>query len=221
MILIGSLLTLAVFLLVGWLITTEMVQQRQWRRRVDEGDDALVAALVAEALASWRRQRPPKDVPRALWAAIQRVELAAVTTDGATVATSAEGEFRAEGGTRVQTSSALDEAIAAAAKLADMMLYDVPNLRLARVRVDVYSTFTGGDGAAVQKPIVTTTADRSAADDLDWETLAPDEVLARFETLYVRRADGAAVPIDLPPIEGELPKTPAAVSVAAAATVEE
>ena len=39
-----------------------------------------------------------------------------------------------------------------------MMLYDVPNLRLGYVRVDVYSTFTGPDGTPVQRPILTATA---------------------------------------------------------------
>ena len=61
-------------------------------------------------------------------------------------------------------SSALDEAVALAAKLIDMVMYDVPNLRLGCVRVDIYATFSGTDGAPVQKPILTTTAERAEAD---------------------------------------------------------
>jgi hypothetical protein len=92
----------------------------------------------------------------------------------ATLSTSAEGEFRTEAGTRIQVSTALDEGIALAAKLVDMMLYDVPNLRLGAVRVDVYSTFMSADGMPVQRPIITTTADRKTADSLAWEALTSE-----------------------------------------------
>lgn len=205
MIVVGSIIVLAIFVVTGWAIFTEMFQQRHWRRRVAEGDVGIVAALIQEALNSWRRARPPKGVPAHLWAGIQGAELVAVTKDSATVSASAEGEFRTEGGARVQVTSALDEAIALAARLVDMMLYDVPNLRLGSVRVDIYSTFTGSDGSPVQRPILTTTADRAVADTLTWEALTPEEVLARFETRFDRSPSGQAQPIELDPVEGELP----------------
>ena len=91
-----------------------------------------------------------------------------------------------------------------------MMLYDVPNLRLASVRVDVYSTFMGSDGAPVQQPILTTTADRQTADSLTWEVLTPAELLGRFDTRYDRGASGQPQPIVLDPVEGSLPDQPAA-----------
>ena len=206
MIIVGSVITLAIFLFVGWAVSAEMFQHRAWRRRVESGDVDIVGALVEEALATWRRARPPKGVSAALWASVQGAQLIAITQDSATLSTSAEGEFRSEGGQRVPVSSALDEAIAAAAKLTDMMMYDVPNLRLGRVRVDVYTTFTSSDGAPVQQPILTTTADRSVADELTWEALTPAELLARFDTTYERSASGQPVAITLAPIEGAPPK---------------
>jgi hypothetical protein len=160
-------------------------------------------------MATWRRARPPKDVPSSLWAGVQGAQLVAVTLDSATLSAAADGEFRTEDGRRVQVSSALDEAIALAAKLADMMLYDVPNLRLSRVRIDVYSTFTGNDGVPVQQPVLTTTADRADADALSWDALTPAEVLARFATVYDRLPTGQGAPITLAPIEGSLPEQPA------------
>ncbi|MGE5595506.1 MAG: hypothetical protein ACM3S1_05660 [Hyphomicrobiales bacterium] len=210
MIVLGSLIVLAIFLVTGWAVATEMFQHRAWRRRVEEGDVGIVAALIEEALNTWRRGRPPRGTPANLWAGVQAAQLVAVTHDTATLSAAAEGEFRTEGGRRVQVASALDEAIALAAKLCDMMLYDVPNLRLGAVRVDVYSTFTGSDGTPVQKPILTTTADRAVADDLAWEALTPEEILGRFETHFERAPNGQPVPVGLPPVEGSLPEQPRA-----------
>ena len=216
MILIGSVLTLVFFLFVGWLIATEMFQQRTWRRRVASGDDGIVGALILEATAAWRVARPPREMPANLWAGVQRSELVAMTTQTATVQSSAEGEFRFADGRREQVSSALDEAQVLAAKLAEMMLYDIPNLSLGSVRVDVYSTFTADDGAAQQQPILTTTADRSSADTLDWEELAPAEILARFETVFEAGPAGIARPISLPALTGSRPESQTSVPTAAA-----
>lgn len=206
MIVLGSLITLAVFLFVGWAVSSEMFQHRAWRRRVESGDVDIVGALILESLATWQRARPPKGTPTNLWAGVQGAQLVAVDADGATLSTSAEGEFRTEDGRRVQVSSALDEAISLAARVCDMMLYDVPNLRLQFVRVDVYSTFSGVDGAPMQKPILTTTAERNVADSLTWEALTPAELLGRFETVYERTANGQPLPIELPPVVGEPPR---------------
>lgn len=206
MIVFGSIVTLAIFLFVGWAVSSEMFQHRAWRRRVESGDVDIVGALVEEALATWQRARPPTGISSNLWAGVQGAQLIAVTQDSATLSTSAEGEFRSEGVARVQVSPALDEAAALAAKLVDMMMYDVPNLRLGSVRVDVYSTFTGTNGAPVQQPILTTTADRVVADDLTWEAFTPMEILGRFETSYVRGETGQSVAITLPPIDGAPPR---------------
>jgi hypothetical protein len=204
-IVVGTIVVLALFLLFGWIIFTEMLQHRVWRRRVASGDLGIVVALIEEALGAWRRARPPKEMPSSLWAAVQGAQLVAVAPGMATVSTSAEPEFRTEGGARVQVQSALDEAIAIAAKLVDMMLYDVPNLRLDVVRVDVYATFTGPDGTPGQRPILTTTAARQVADHLAWEELSPAEVLARFETHFDRGPSGQGLAIELPPVEGQAP----------------
>jgi hypothetical protein len=196
-IIVGSLVVLAIFLVAGWAITTEMFQQRYWRRRVEAGDEQIVEALLSEALATWKRARPPRGLPTNLWAGVQSAQLTAVSGLGAVVSSSAEGEFRTEQGRRVQVSTALDEAIALAAKLVDMLLYDVPNLRLASVRVDIYSTFTGSDGTPVQRPILTTTALRTEADGIAWETMEPAEILGRFQTHYRRSPAGQGLPIEI------------------------
>jgi hypothetical protein len=117
-IIVGALVVLALFAVFGWAIFTEMFQQRHWRRRVASGDLAIVVALIEEALAAWRRARPPRGTPAHLWAGVQGAQLIAVSESGATISAAAEGAFRSEDGRRIQVSSALDEAIALAAKLA-------------------------------------------------------------------------------------------------------
>jgi hypothetical protein len=199
MIIVGTVIVLAIFLVIGWAIATEMFQQRAWRKRAEEGDPDMVRALLDEAFASWQRARPPRGLPAHLWAGVQGAQIVATTEDSAQVSSSAEGEFRSEDGRRVQVSTALDEAMALAAKLVDMLLYDVPNLRLASVRVDIYSTFTGSDGTPVQQPILTTLATRADAEDLVWEAMSPAEVLGRFETRYERSPTGQATPLELDP----------------------
>lgn len=206
MIVVGMVVFLVIFLGVGWAVSTEMFQHRAWRRRVESGDTDIVAALIEESLSVWRRGRPPRGTPSSLWAGVQAAQLIAVEQDGVTLSTSAEGEFRTEGGTRTQVSSALDEAIALAAKLLDMIMYDVPNLRLGYTRVDVYSTFTGADGTPAQRPILTVTADRATADDMTWEVLTPEEILGRFDATYERAPNGRPLAIELPPVVGNPPR---------------
>lgn len=205
MIILGSLIVLAIFLATGWAVATEMFQQRHWRQQVESGDAPIVAALIEEALGTWRRARPPRGTPSNLWAGVQAAQLVAVTTDSATLSASAESEFRTEGAVRVQVSTALDEAAALATRLIDMMLYDVPNLRLDRVRVDVYSTFAGDGGIPVQRPILSSTAERAVADGLTWEAMTPLEILGRFDSSFQREPNGQGAPIQLDPVEGELP----------------
>ena len=220
MIAIGIILFLVVFLGVGWAVSTEMFQHRAWRRRVDSGDTDIVAALVEEALATWRRGRPQRGTAANLWAGVQSAQLMAVESNGVTISTSAQGEFRAEGAARVQVTSALDEAIALAARLLDMIMYDVPNLRLGYVRVDVYSTFTGADGTPEQLPILTVTGDRATADEMTWEALTPEEILGRFAAAYQRAPNGQPVAIELPPVPGDPPRPTEQAAADFAASLE-
>jgi hypothetical protein len=220
-IVVGVILFAVIFLGVGWAVSTEMFQHRAWRRRVESGDTDIVAALLEESLATWRRGRPPRGTPASLWAGVHAAQLIALEADGATLSTSAEGEFRTEGTQRVQVASALDEGIALAAKLLDMIMYDVPNLRLGYARIDVYSTFTGANGTPAQLPILTVTAERAEADEMTWEALTPEEILGRFGATYERTPTGQPAAIDLPPVSGVAPRPTDEAAAAFAASLDE
>ncbi len=201
-IVIGSLITLAIFLFVGWAVSAEMYQQRWWRRKVAEGNVDIIGALINEAIGHWQRSRIPAEMPGSRWAAIQAVELVAVTPNAATLSTSVVPEYRTEEGRRIKVSSDLDEGVELAAKLLDLLMYDVPNLRLGEVRIDIFASL----GEAGQQPIVSAVAGRATADELNWEELSATEILSRFDTLVAEERNGAIIPIELPPVEGVRPR---------------
>jgi hypothetical protein len=82
------------------------------------------------------------------------------------------------------------------AKLADMLFYDIPNVRLPRVRIDVYSTYRDETGGA-QQCIMTTTCDREIAAELDWDETSAEEIVASFGGRYRLDDRGNALPIDI------------------------
>jgi hypothetical protein len=204
-IVVGSAIVLAIFLFVGWAVSAEMFQQRAWRKRVATGDVDIIGALIEEAMTYWRRGRIPRGMPGNRWAAIQGAELVAVEPNAATFSASVVPEYRSEGGGRVKVTSDIEEGEALAARLLELLMYDVPNLRLSLVRVDIFATVSIAEGQG-QQPIISVSADRVTADSLDWDALDAHEILSRFETIWAEERDGAIIPITLPPIEGVRPR---------------
>lgn len=202
-----AILGLVIFgLILTYVIFQETRAHTYWRGLVAKGDLDAIRTLLGQELERWRTMRVPRGVPAALWHGVQTVELAAVGADAAQVTCAVEGEYRFSGGRPQEVASPLDAGMRVAAKVAEMVLYDVPNLRLSAVRVDVYSTFHDAQGAPQQRCILSTTADRAAADDLDWEALRPQEIINRFDSRYRVNERGLAEPIDPgPPLEGTEP----------------
>lgn len=206
MIIIGLIITLAIFIFVGWAVSSEMFQQRAWRRRAEDGDPDIIGALINDSLERWRRARPPKGVPPNRWSALQQAEVVAVAPNIATLSTSIVLEYHTVDGRRIPTTKPLDEAREVAAMLLDAILFDVPNLRLPFVRVDIYADFAGESGGTVQRPVLSSTADRAVADAIFSDELEAVEVLRRFDTLYHPTEGDELSAIELPPVEGERPR---------------
>ena len=193
-------------LFLTYIIFQETRAHNYWRGLVRKGDVSAIRALLEQEIEHWRTMRVPRGTPASLWHGVQTVDLVAVGPDEAQVACSAEGEYRVSGGQPQEVTSPLDAGMRLAAKLCELILYDVPNLRLGVVRVDVYSTFRDEQGAPVQRCILTTVAGRAEADDLDWEALRPNEIISRFESRYQLNERGIAEPIDPgPPLDGTTP----------------
>jgi hypothetical protein len=192
----GILVIGLIGLFISFVILQETFAQRHWRGLVRHGDTWAIRALVEQEIERWREMRVPKGMEASLWHGIQTAEVASVGREFINLTCGAEGEYRMVEGKRQEISSPLDEGMKLAAALLERLLYDVPNVKLHTVRVDVYTTFRGEDGAPEQRCILTTIAERPDADRLPWDELRPREIIARFESRYELNASGAAMPID-------------------------
>src|SRR3990170_2439897 len=192
-----GLLVIAIFVaLVAYAVIQETRAQRHWRGLVAAGDVGAIRRILETEMERWRTERVPKGVPAALWHGVQTVELVDVGRDFTHVGCSAEGQYAAVGGQRQEVSSPLQEGMKLTRKLADMILYDVPNLRLARAQIDVYTTFRDESGVARQACILSTIIDRARAQDMDWDALSDEEFVRHFGGRFSLDPRGGAHPID-------------------------
>jgi hypothetical protein len=183
------------FLIVGWVIVQGTRAQLYWRKLVDEGDIEAITALVSEELTRWKTMRMPKGLSPAIWHGVQSAELMVVTSDGVRLSASAEGQYAMLGGERREVSGALKEGMRVTAKLADMVLYDIPNVRLPYVQIDIYSTFRD-EGGLLQQCVLSTTCERELAEDLAWDELEAEEIVRTFGGRYLLDDRGNPLPIN-------------------------
>ena len=204
-----AVLGLVIFgLILTYIIFQETRAHTYWRGLVQKGDVSAIRALLEQEIERWRTMRVPRGTPASLWHGVQTVDLIAVGPDAAHLTCSAEGEYRIVGGQSQEVTSPLDAGMRVAAKVAELVMYDIPNLRLHEVRVDVYSTFRTERGAPEQRCILSTITDRGTADEIEWDVLRPNEIINRFESRYHLNEHGVAEPIDPgPPLEETTPVT--------------
>jgi hypothetical protein len=187
-------------LILTYIIFQETRAHHYWRGLVAQGDIDAIRMLLEQEVQRWHVMRVPKGMPATLWHGVQTVELLAVGAEAVHVTCIAEGEYQFAAGRPREVTSTLDAAMRLAAKVAEMVLYDVPNLHLSAVRVDVYSTFHDAHGAPDQRCVLSTIADRQTADDVDWDALLPNEIINRFESSYRVNERGIAEAIEPPPL---------------------
>ena len=191
----GLLIVAIIVALITYVIVQEMRAQRHWRRLVEQGDLDAIRRIVQSEVERWREDRPPTDVPASLWHGVQTVELLEIGCDYLRLTCAAEGQYAMVDGQRREVSTAISEGMKLTAKLADMFLYDIPNLRLDRIQIDVYTAFRDRRGAATQDCILSTLVRRSDAQRVDWEA-SPEEIVATFGGRFRRDHSGAAFPIE-------------------------
>ena len=192
----GLLVVFVVALFITYVVLQETRAQRHWRLLVAAGDVDAIRRILEAEVERWKTERMPKGVEASLWHGVQTVELLEVGADFARVSCSAEGRYALVGGERREISSALREGMKLTVKLADMLLYDIPNLRLGQVHIDVYATFREAAVGASQRCILSTMVPRSEVEDLDWESTPPEEIVARLGGRFQADAHGAPQPIE-------------------------
>jgi hypothetical protein len=173
----GILFILILLVLISYVIIQETRAQMHWRGLVEDGDMDAMRTLIEEEVEHWHTSRVPRGTPALLWHGVQTVELIDVGPKAARLNCSAEGEFSLVGGRRTETSSALEEAKKITMKLAEMAFYDVPNVKLDRVQVDVYTSFRDQSGHADTWCILSTLVERTDVEHLDWEQTSPEEFI--------------------------------------------
>lgn len=186
---------LILFLITGFVIIQGTRQQVYWRGRVEQGDVEAIRVLVGDEVTRWKTARAPRGIAPAVWHGIQGAELIDVRPDGVRLSATAEGEYALVDGQRREVSSALSEAMRLTARLADMVLYDIPNVKLPLTQIDIYSTYRDGEGAS-QRCIMTTVAKREVADVLDWDEMPAEDIVRAFGGRFALGDRGNALPID-------------------------
>ena len=208
MIELGLLLMLPIAAFLGFIITQSFFSQRHWRRIIAEGDLDALRASVLEAFETWRRVRPPADVPPADWRALMSAELIAADTERCRVSMLAEPDIRVVDGVREQVGPPGDVARRAAVRMAERLLYDIPLARFEAVQVDVYAEYRSAAGDVESECLLTTQVSRNQAVITDWDDDAAPAILKSWSTRE------AAASRDLDPGVGAL----IAVAEAEAAT---
>ena len=193
----GILVIGVIFLVVGYMVLQGTRVALAWRKAAAAGDVDVIRQILDDALASWRSMKRPKEVPPEIWRGVQTVELIEVGPENARVSCQAESEYRLVDGRWVEVVSPLQEGFALTARLAEMLLYDVPNLNLAAARIDVHTTFRDAEGSSRRACILTTTASRQEARAVDWESWTPVEIVDALGGRYRPGEGGVALPIEI------------------------
>ncbi|HEX5368460.1 MAG TPA: hypothetical protein VFY10_03505 [Dehalococcoidia bacterium] len=171
----GILFVLVLLLFTGYVIVQETRAQLHWRSLVEGGDVDAIRQLVEGEIDGWHRQRVPGGTPALIWHGIQTAELLDVNSKAVHVSCNADGEFALVEGKRVETSSPLNEGMKITKKLAEMLLYDVPNVKLDQAQIDVYTSFRNQGGEAETQCILSTTIVRRTVEHIDWEETEPTD----------------------------------------------
>jgi hypothetical protein len=186
----GILVVVLLLLFTGFVIVQETARQMHWRGLVDGGDLDAIRTLINDEIETWHDSRVPRGTPALLWHGIQTVELLDVTPTSARVSCNAEGEYALASGRRIETSSPLAEGMKITKRLAEMLLYDVPNVKLDHVQVDVYTSFRDEHGHAEPRCILSTDIERKAVEHIDWEETEPVDFVALTGGRFADNGDG-------------------------------
>ena len=192
-----ALLALGIlFVIFAWVIIQGTRAALAYRRQAAAGDVAVIEEIARDAISVWRSQKRPMEVPPEVWRGVQTVELLEVGPDYVRVSVEAEGEYKFIEGRWMEMANPLQHGMAATAKAADLLLYELPNCRLAKVQVDVYTTFREADGRSSRQCILSTIASRERAQQMDWEKWPAREIVDGLGGRYRLSEEGRPLPID-------------------------
>jgi hypothetical protein len=191
---IGIILVILIF--TTYVIVQETRAQLHWRNLVEGGDVVAIRALLDQEIEAWHRARTPRGMSSLLWHGIQTVELLDANEEGARVSCNADGEYALISGRRIETSSPLSEGMKITMKLSEMLLYDVPNVKLDRFQIDVYTSFRDNSGHAEPRCVLSTLIERRNVDRIDWEETEPADFVALNLGRFAAATDGSLAQVE-------------------------
>jgi hypothetical protein len=204
---VAVLFMLMIMVFVGYVVLQGTRTQLAWRELVEQGDVDAIRSLVSDENNRWKTSRMPKGADTSIWHGVQSAELIGVSPASVRIAAAAEGQYALVTGARREVSTAFREGVKLTARLADMLFYDIPNVRLPSVQIDIYSTYRDEHGSS-QRCIISTTCDRAIATEIDWDGSDAEEIVRVFGGRFLLDDRGNALPIDV--------DAPAAMGVPAA-----
>jgi hypothetical protein len=190
---------LVMFIILGfvsYVVLQGTRTQLAWRESVERGDVDSIRTLVNDEVDRWKSTRMPKGTDPGAWHGVQSAQLLDVMPTSVRVTATAEGSYALVSGERREVTSAFRQALGVTAKLAELLLYDVPNVRLPTVQVDIYSTYRDEQGAS-QRCIMSTTCDRAIAQEIDWDEGDPEDIVRAFGGRFLLDDRGNALPINV------------------------
>jgi len=180
--------------MLAYVVWQGMRAANKYRELAAAGDIPTIRLIVEEALAEWRSARPPKGMQPTVWAGLQTMEILDVGADYVHVSCSAEGEYKMEEGRWRETKSPVQEAMAIAAKAMEMLFYELPHMKMARVVVDVYTTYRDDAGARRER-ILACDVWREDARQVNWDEWTPQQITERLNARYRLGEHGQVLPL--------------------------
>jgi ketosteroid isomerase-like protein len=193
------------FLIVTYIVVQGTRAALAWRKAAAEGDVKVIRDIVEDSLGVWRSMKRPKDAPAEVWRGIQSMQIVEVDAELIRVSCQAEGDYKLVNGRWVETANPLHEAMAITAKALDMLLYELPHYKPGRVQIDAYMTMREADRLTERVCILSTTATRDDARQVDWEEWTSAEIIEALGGRY--RMDDLGQPLS---IAVQPPKAPQA-----------
>jgi hypothetical protein len=197
------------FLLVTYIVVQGSRAALAWRTAAAGGDVKVIRMIVEDSLSVWRSGKRPKAVQPDVWRGIQSMQLTDLGADFVRVSCQAQSEYRMQDGNWTEVRNPLQEGIEITACAADMLLYDMPHYRPERIQIDVYTAFREGEGPTRNVCIMSTSATREQAREVDWEEWNAGDIVDALGARYRPGEFGQPLPIEVEPPSGLLDEIPA------------
>jgi hypothetical protein len=179
----GILFFVILGLAFGGIVLQATFAAQQWRRSIAAGDMNVLREAVANAMAAWQRQKPPRGFPPADWQGLMSVAVVAMDQRRCRVSMLVTPDIRVTDNQRREVGRPIDVARRVTVRMAERILYEVPHVRFEGVQLDVYSSYVNAEGETQASCILVTRVDREGAAAAPWDTGDDADILATWDTL--------------------------------------